>query len=257
MLFVLKRRRMCDELKLVLNINVGGENRHKNTNFVKMVKAMRRNLTLVLFILFLASCSTENNKKEMGLFDRFKKEKIAVTTKMIDEDQFWAIIETAKKSSDDLEDFAQMITANLAQLSTAEIIGFHLREQKLRFDSYTSDLWCAAYIMNGGCSDDCFEYFRCWIIAQGKAVFYSSLKNPDSLVNLYSSETEEYDFEDLMYVASEAFEQKTGKDIEDFIDYNQFKTNEAHHPDFTFTWEEDNEESMKKICPQLMEKAWD
>lgn len=217
---------------------------------------MKHKLAIYLFILFLASCSNDNNKKEMGIFDRFKKVKIEVTNKMMEEDQFWSIIESSKKTSADLEDFAQNVTKDLAKLSPTEIIGFHLREQKLRFDSYTSDLWCAGYIMNGGCSDDSFEYFRCWIIAQGKDVFYTSLKNPDSLSNLYSTETEDYDFEDLMSVASEAFEKKTGKDIDDFIDYKIFKTSEGHYPNFEFTWEEDNEESMKKICPKLMEVAW-
>lgn len=59
-----------------------------------------------------------------------------------------------------------------------------------------------------------------------------------------------------MYAATEAFEIKTGKDIEDFVDYNVFKTNEAHYPDFEFNWEEDNEESMRAICPNLMKIAW-
>ena len=59
-----------------------------------------------------------------------------------------------------------------------------------------------------------------------------------------------------MYIASDAFEQKTKKDIEDYVDYDKFKTNEANYPDFEFTWEEGNEESMKKICPKLMEVAW-
>lgn len=217
---------------------------------------MKQNIILYLLILFLASCSTKNNNEDMGIFDRFKKEKIEVTNKMIDEDQFWSIIETSKKSSGDQEDFAQSIMNVLSELSPTEIIGFKLREEKLRFDSYTSDVWCAAYIMNRGCSDDSFEYFRCWLIAQGKDVFYTTLKNPDSLADLYSSEIEDYDFEDFMYLASDAFSNKTRKNIEDFINYDEFKTNEGHYPNIEFTWEEDNEESMGRICPQLMKVAW-
>lgn len=192
----------------------------------------------------------------MGIFDRFKKEKPVASNEMIDEEQFWSIINSAKLVSKDLDEFVPNITNALSKLTSADIIGFYLREQKLRYDSYNSDLWCAAYIMNGGCSDDCFEYFRCWLIAQGKDTFYKTIKNPDSLADYYSKEIEFYEFEDMMYVASEAFEKKTGKDIEDFVDYGKFKTNEAHYPDFDFTWEEDNEESMKSICPNLMKIAW-
>jgi hypothetical protein len=192
----------------------------------------------------------------MGIFNIIKKQKIEISHKMMDENHFWSIIETTKTSNEDLDEFEENLRNTLLKLSANEIIEFYLREQKLRFDSYTSDLWCAAYIMNGGCSDDAFEYFRCWLIAQGKDVFYNALKNPDTLVELYSSEEEEYDFEGFMYLASDSFEKKTGKDIDDYVDYEHFTSNEANYPDFEFTWEEENEDSMKKICPKLMEVAW-
>lgn len=217
---------------------------------------MKYTLITALILILAISCSTDKTNKDMGLFDRFKKEKIEKTHVLMDEDRFWSLIETSKQASDDLEAFTENLTKALKKLTNAELIGFHLREQKLRFDSYTSELWCAGYIMNGGCSDDSFEYFRCWLIAQGKDAYYSALKNPDWLVNLYSEDVDDYDFEDLMYAATEVFEQKNKKDIEDYVDYDQFKTHEGEHPDITFNWEEDNEESMKKICPQLMEVAW-
>ena len=37
--------------------------------------------------------------------------------------------------------------------------------------SYLSSLWAAAYILMDGCSDDTFDYFRGWLIAQGKETF--------------------------------------------------------------------------------------
>jgi hypothetical protein len=30
------------------------------------------------------------------------------------------------------------------------------------------DQWGAAYLANGGCSDDGFDYFRGWLIGQGR-----------------------------------------------------------------------------------------
>lgn len=191
----------------------------------------------------------------MGIFSRFKKKQPEICGEMMNEEQFWSIIETSKQSSKHLEELASNISKALSKMSSKEMIGFHLREQKLRFDSYTSDLWCAGYIMNGGCSDDSFEYFRCWLIAQGKELFYAALENPDVLAEGYSNTVDHYEFEDFMYVASEPFEEKTGKDIEDFLDYDIFTFHEGEYPDFDFTWEEDDEDSMRAICPKLMEAS--
>lgn len=212
----------------------------------------------------------------MGIFDLFRKKSDRISSSKnefvthtkqyetaflsgnpMDEDRFWHIIEIAKRDSEDLDDLVQNITKHIKNLPLEDVIGFNLQEEKLRFDSYTSEMWCAGYILNGGCSDDSFEYFRCWIIAQGRDLFYKAKENPDTLYELYDSEIEYYDFEDLMYVASEVFEERTGKDIIDFLDYEQFTFHEGNHPDFEFNWIEDDEESMRKICPRLMEVAWE
>lgn len=116
-------------------------------------------------------------------------------------------------------------------------------------------MWCAGYIMNGGCSDDGFEYFRNWIISRGKDVYYEAKKNPDSLISQFNENDEFYDFESFWYVALTAFENKTGKDLYDFIS-DDFQYSESKYPNFEFNWEEDKPESMKVICPRLFEKMW-
>jgi hypothetical protein len=40
--------------------------------------------------------------------------------------------------------------------------------------SYRTVLWAAACLINGGYSDDGFEYFRGWLIVQGRDVFERS-----------------------------------------------------------------------------------
>lgn len=82
-------------------------------------------------------------------------------------------------------------------------------------DAYTSELWGAAYIMNGGCSGDMFEYFRAWLIAQGRATFEAALKDPDTLAkaSLTLGEPGNHDFESLLYAPAEAHEAKTGKEL--------------------------------------------
>jgi len=53
-----------------------------------------------------------------------------------------------------------------------------------------------------------------------------------------------------------AFKNKTGKDLYDFIDDDNFKFKEGHYQNFDFTWEEENPESMKAICPNLFARMW-
>jgi hypothetical protein len=49
--------------------------------------------------------------------------------------------------------------------------------------AYTVDLWGAAYLINGGASDDGFYYFRCWLIGMGRDVYEAAVANPDSLAD--------------------------------------------------------------------------
>jgi hypothetical protein len=177
-------------------------------------------------------------------------------SKMIDEEKYWEIISKSLKNSQDQIEQESFLINEISKLSLEEIIGFRLRTDKFLYDTYNSEMWCAGYILNSGCSDDGFEYFRNWVISRGKEVYYSSKSSPDSLINQVLEDIDEYDFESFWYVALEAFEKVTGKNSSNFIDEDNFKTCEGYYPDFDFNWEEDDPESMKKICPQLFEKLW-
>ncbi len=231
-----------------------------------------RNLTIIIFALILISCSTKETK-DMGLFDRLfgKKEalintdnkpnsfdttQLVKTAEMLDEDLYWLIIGKSLKGTSDQDEQEQFLIREIAKLTPKEMIGFRLRTDKLLYDTYNSEMWCAGYIMNGGCSDDSFEYFRNWVISRGKETYYKAKDNPDSLIGEVDDELEMYDFESFWYVALEAFRTTTGKDLYDYIDDENFKTKEGQYPQFDFTWEEENPESMKKICPKLFTKLW-
>lgn len=231
-----------------------------------------RILVFSILILIISSCTSYKNNN-MGLFDKLfgKKEiasqaenqtsifdttQLAKTAEMLDEDTFWNIVDKSLKNTSNQEDQEQFLIREICKLTPHEIIGFRLRTDKLLYDTYNSEMWCAGYIMNGGCSDDAFEYFRNWIISRGRNVFYKAKENPDNLITEVSKDIEFYEFESFWYVALEAFNQKTGKDLYDYIDDENFKTQEGQYPHFEFTWQEENPESMKKICPKLFEKMW-
>jgi hypothetical protein len=178
------------------------------------------------------------------------------TAKMLDETMFWNIVEKSLKYSNQ-QDQEKFLINEIEKLTPKEIIGFRLRTDKLLYDTYNSKMWCAGYIMNGGCSDDGFEYFRNWVISRGKVVYENAIQNPDTLISQKDNGEEDmFEFESFWYVALEAFKKKTGKDLYDYIDYDNFKTREGNYPQFEFDWEEENPESMKKLCPQLFEHFW-
>ena len=182
------------------------------------------------------------------------------TAEMMDEEQFWAIVQTAvDEAGDDEEAYLEVVKRELSKLSLKEMIGFRLRTDKLLYDSYTSEMWCAGYLMNGGCSDDGFEYFRLWVISRGRKVYEAAMANPDNLIDYIDDDDEMdfFEFESFWYVALEAFEEAVDAELYDYIDDENFKTCEGNYPNFEFNWEEDEPESMQKLCPRLFEKFWE
>lgn len=173
--------------------------------------------------------------------------------KLLDEDKYWEIIQDSLDNTENIYEQEEFLINRLSEITPEEMIGFRLRTDSLLYHSYTSELWCAGYIIQGGCSDDGFEYFRLWVISRGKEVYYNAKTNPDSLINELDDEIdeEEREFEGLWYVALRAFEIKTGKELYDYIDYDNVKERESLYPRIKFTWEESNPDSMKAICPQL------
>jgi hypothetical protein len=68
-------------------------------------------------------------------------------------------------------------------------------------------------VLNGGASDDGFEYFQRWLISKGREVFEAAVADPDSLADLLAPDTEgPCEFEEFAYVASEVWAEKTGID---------------------------------------------
>jgi hypothetical protein len=203
----------------------------------------------------------------MGIFDKFFGKGSATpepfqmepTAEMMGEDQYWKLIaDSLDYAKDDQEAQLAYLRRELVGLDPEEIVGFRLRTDKLLYDTYTSEMWCAGWIMNGGCSDDSFEYFRLWVISRGREVYENARRDPDSLISVADTPVPEglFDLESLWYVANDAFEQKTGKDLHDHI-ADTFKFNEANYPDLQFNWTEEDPESRRKICPKLFERFSD
>jgi hypothetical protein len=114
----------------------------------------------------------------------------------------------------------------------------------LRGEAYTWDLWGAAYIVDGGCSDDSFMDFRSWLIAQGRDFYYSMRSNPDSLAAV-DAERIAVDWEGIAYVATAAFEAVAGEEMP--------SVHLENHEVLGEEWDEDGDD-LKNRLPLLWAK---
>jgi Protein of unknown function (DUF4240) len=173
---------------------------------------------------------------------------------VLEENLFWLIIDKSLSNSSNQDGQEDFLIKELENLTAQQIIGFHLRIEKFLYDIYNSEMWCASHIMNGGSSDDGFEYFRSWVISRGKKIFYDAKQNPDSLVQEVDINLGVYEFESFYNTAFEAFENKTGKSLYDYLENKNLTSNIEKYAKLEFTWQEEDAESMKKICPELFKK---
>jgi hypothetical protein len=66
--------------------------------------------------------------------------------------------------------------------------------------------WAAAYVVNGGASEDGFDYFLGWLMAQGRARWEATLADPDSLADVVDVDGGDLDGEEMLCVAQAAAE---------------------------------------------------
>ncbi|ASE61644.2 MULTISPECIES: DUF4240 domain-containing protein [Chryseobacterium] len=201
---------------------------------------------------FLKNLFGKNEKSEPVITPNAYSLRLEKTAEMLDENLFWKIVDSSVKNSSNQNEQEKYLVSEISKLTPKQMVGFRLRTDKLLYDTYTSEMWCAAYIMNDGCSDDGFEYFRNWVISRGRDVYYKAKENPDTLISQKDHGDEGmFEFELFWYVALKAFKNTTGKELYDYIDENNFRTKEGNYPQFEFNWQEGNLESRKKLCPNL------
>jgi hypothetical protein len=125
----------------------------------------------------------------------------------MDIEKFWEIIDAAKDS----EVPEEIVSEELKKLPPDEIVSYQEHFDSLYDQAYRWDLWGAAYMIGGGCSDDGFMDFRYGLISKGREIYENTLKNPDSLSSL--GQGIEIENESFGYVAQEIYEELTGDEI--------------------------------------------
>ena len=165
-------------------------------------------------------------------------------------DDFWAVIDraTADRPGSPGE-VTKRAVAELASRDPEEIVAWGRHLDKVMAASGKEDLWAAAYLINGGCSDDGFDHFRGWLIANGREVLARAVRDPDSLADLPAVRAAAlngavFEAEEVLSVAADAHLQATGSPLPD-------SGVPVSRPDPGQLWDFDDEEEMARRLPRL------
>jgi hypothetical protein len=143
----------------------------------------------------------------------------SMTVSPMPAERFWQIIERAARSGHDPDAHIEALRAEVRKLTLDEIVSFEVAFRRYLNEAYTWDLWGAAYVIHGGCSDDGFEYFRRWLVSRGRDVYEAALADPDSLAqrDLRPGHDGAWEFELIYYVALDVYKEKGGQgDVRDY-----------------------------------------
>jgi hypothetical protein len=110
-------------------------------------------------------------------------------------DQFWSIVEKVHHTSQgDMDKKCELLEAELRRLPLEEVRSFHTHFYECEDRAYSWELWAAAFIIGGGCSDDAFSDFRSTLISMGRQTYERALADPQSLADLnYDAEIAHYE----------------------------------------------------------------
>ncbi len=165
------------------------------------------------------------------------------SAQLMPEEQFWQITEQAhKQAKGHYSRQLQALKDHMTTLPPNDIVLYFNTYMALMDWAYQTNVWGAAYVINGGCSDYCFEYFRQYLIAQGRDRFYAFLHNPDNCSDWIKSESDE-NYEGLGYVPMEVYQTKTGQEIP-----------HTYQPTFQLKGNMFDESSVERVYPRLAKR---
>jgi hypothetical protein len=127
------------------------------------------------------------------------------------DDGFWELVAQALANEKSCAECARDLARILSKMPSQEIEAVARFQEDLMRASYRWDLWGAAFVINGGCSDDGFDYFRGWLMLQGRDVWEAALRDPETLADVTFEGVAEC--EDALSVAAEAYEQVAGRSL--------------------------------------------
>uniref|UniRef100_UPI00402B9BD3 DUF4240 domain-containing protein n=1 Tax=Methylomonas sp. PHL2-19 TaxID=3438878 RepID=UPI00402B9BD3 len=128
----------------------------------------------------------------------------------MDERQFWLMVEQAHElSGGDMKLKCETLAELVSKLAKDDAVRFVHYFDAMMDRAYSWSLWGAAYVINGGCGDDCFADFRATLISYGQQLFELVLADPDRLADDDFVEIDWF-FEGFQYAVHDGVKAATG-----------------------------------------------
>jgi len=163
---------------------------------------------------------------------------------VMDKTSFWALIsDTREEAGNDTGRQSELLEERLSRLPGQQIVDFQRIRHRLDEQAYTWDLWAAAYVIEDGCSDDCFRDFRAYLISLGREPYEAALRDPDSLAPVVE-DAETGDWENADSVAGDAYESAVGEDIP--AEDSDLSGDPRGEP-----WDDEDQDALVQRYPQL------
>lgn len=172
--------------------------------------------------------------------------------KFITEEQFWSWIKETSPEPYDGESHVARVTELLSSKTLDEILGFDFWMDWFSSLCFNGNLWGAAYLLNGGCSDDGFMDWRWGLIFRGEQICKLGVRDPDGLAEHWDA-LQDVRLEEAGYAAGWAYQKKTGQDSQHWYSLlHTFKDPHPETPDLTFLWEDDSDDdTWRRLYPRL------
>lgn len=151
------------------------------------------------------------------------KTRLKAPSKLTPKDQdrwFWSIVEqsrvgwSVRRASGNQRRQAEALRQALEPLPPADLVRFNRILKGYMHRAYRWDLWGAAYVLAGGCSDDAFYDFRSWLISMGRRAYAAALRSPGEIWKIAESPGVECAFFlSFQNVASGLYRERQGRQI--------------------------------------------
>jgi hypothetical protein len=161
--------------------------------------------------------------------------------------EFWQLIaDTRQAAGNDTGRQSELLEERLSRLPAQQIVDFARMRRGLDERLYSWDIWGAAYVIEDGCSDDCFRDFRAYVISLGRGPYEAALRDPDSLAAV-AQDAEEGDWENADDVAPDAYQSATGEDFP--LDDSDLSGTPHGEP-----WDDEDGDALAQRYPRLAER---
>lgn len=163
------------------------------------IKLMLYFLPLLVFFIIIG-CSSKQNLKHSS------------NNVVMDEDEFWNIISMFDLQNEGDDKVLNSAINYLSKKSNEDIYKFHDILSRLLYDldgiEYAKNIGTYSYKdENSHFSEDWFLYTRCVVVANGREYYYKVLNNPKEM-------PKDMEFEELLYIAHEAYEKKNDNEFD-------------------------------------------